>query len=487
MALDEIKKARLAKLSKIRELGMDPYPRLTSRTHTNARVLAEFDALAASRESITVAGRLRAMRAHGGSTFVTLHDGTGAIQGYLKRDVMGEAYNQWLSLLDIGDFISVSGYPFRTQRNEPTIEASTVTMLTKSLLPLPEKWYGLENVEERYRKRYLDLLANEEVRQRFTIRSALVTAIRSFLAREAFVEAETPILQPIPGGTMARPFETRLHALDMRLYLRIAPELYLKRLLVAGFPKVFELGRNFRNEGMDRDHNPEFTMLECYEAYIDDQEMLAFIERFVHSVIQEATGSSQVPHKNAQINFTPPWQRILFDDLLKERTGLAYKKDSLEQFRERAKTLQIEVTPEMTKGKIADEIIKKAVRPHIMSPLIVQHYPLELSPLAKSREQEPSEVARFQILAGGTELVNGWAELNNPLEQERRFKAQEATRERGDEEAHRLDKDFLEALSYGMPPAAGFGMGIDRLVAVITDAPSLREIILFPTMRPKSS
>ncbi|MBI4128827.1 MAG: lysine--tRNA ligase [Parcubacteria group bacterium] len=484
MAESNIQKIREEKLQRIREEGINPYPRRVTRTCTVQKLLDTFNEVVASKERITVVGRVMSLRTHGGSFFLTIRDGSGSIQGYLKRDVLGDAmYQLWHDVLDVGDIVGVTGFAFHTQKGEPTIESSQLVMLAKALAPLPEKWHGLQNVEERFRKRYIDLLVNDEVRTRFMQRSRLIKQVRTFLWRENFIEVETPILQSIPGGTTARPFETRLNALDMRLYLRVAPELYLKRLLVAGFEQIFEIGRNFRNEGMDREHNPEFTMLECYRAYSDDEEMIAWIERMVSSVVEELVGARSVHLKDYTVDFTPPWPQVLFNDLLEERVSVKYDKSTLEELRDAAARLNISIDAYMGKGRIADEIFKKVIRPHILSPLVVRNHPLELSPLAKSRENIPHQGARFQVLAGGMELINGFAELNDPVEQRERFLEQVKQRAAGDEEAHWLDEDFLEALLYGMPPAAGFGMGIDRLAAVLTGAESLREIILFPTMR----
>lgn len=438
--LEDIKKTRLEKLANLKKAGINPYPADVLRTHTNKEALDGFKKLA--NKKIVLVGRIRSIREHGGSTFCHIEDGstsltTGSqIQIYFKKDEVGEKeYKLFIENIDIGDFIEASGKLFLTKKGEKTLLISKWKILTKSLMPLPSEWYGLEDVEERFRKRYLDLVLNKEIRDKFTKRSEIITNIRKFLDENGFLEVETPMLQTMAGGTIARPFKTHLNALDMDLYLRIAPELYLKRLLVAGFEKVYELGRNFRNEGMDREHNPEFTMLEFYAAYWDYKQMMDFTEKLLKSLDNKI--------------FKGKFKRAEYDKIVG-------KKDVKEVF----------------------AVIKE--------PTFVIHYPVEISPLAKKLDNNPKKVARFQLIANGLEVANGWSEINSPIDQAERFKAQEAERKRGSDEAHQYDKDFIEALEYGMPPAAGIGIGIDRLVALLTSSKTLREIILFPTMRPKN-
>ena len=437
MALEEIRKARLKKLENIRKAGVEPYPAESFRSHKISEALKNFDNLSESGEKITLAGRLRSLREHGGSLFSDLKDESNKIQLFLKKDVLGERdYKFFLENFDIGDFIEAGGALMKTKAGEPTLEVQSFRMLAKTLLPLPEKWHGLQDVEERYRKRYLDLLFNTEVKEKFLERSKILQKIRQYFLDRGCVEVETPVLQTIPGGALAKPFKTHLNTLDLDLYLRVAPELYLKRLLIGGFESVFEIGRNFRNEGIDRDHNPEFTMLEAYFAFRDYNWLMEFTEDlFVH--LNE--------------NLKKPFKRVKFNELVKEKAN-------------------------------ADEIFKKSIRPKIIDPTFVIDHPIELSPLAKKLGEDEHHVARFQLIAGGFELANAFSELNDPIDQEERFNEQKKLK---GNEVHPYDQEFLEALGYGMPPAAGIGIGIDRLVMFLTDSHNLREIILFPTMKPR--
>lgn len=432
--LEDIKKTRLEKLANLKKVGINPYPAEVLRTHTNKEALDDFKKL--TNKKIILVGRIRSIREHGGSTFCHIEDGSAQIQIYFKKDEVGDKqYKLFLENIDIGDFIEVSGKLFLTKKGEKTLLVSKWRILTKSLMPLPSEWYGLEDAEERFRKRYLDLVLNKEIKEKFIKRSEIITKIRKFLDENEFLEVETPMLQTMAGGTIARPFKTHLNALDMDLYLRIAPELYLKRLLVAGFERVYELGRNFRNEGMDREHNPEFTMLEFYAAYWDYKQMMDFTEKLLKSLDNKI--------------FKGKFKRVEYDKIVG-------KKDVKEVF----------------------AVIKE--------PTFVIHYPVEISPLAKKLDNNPKKVARFQLIANGLEVANGWSEINNPIDQAERFKVQEVERKKGSDEAHQYDKDFIEALEYGMPPAAGIGIGIDRLAVLLTNSKTLREIILFPTMKPKN-
>ncbi|MEK7659127.1 MAG: lysine--tRNA ligase [Patescibacteria group bacterium] len=437
MALEEIRKARLKKLENIRKAGIDPYPAESFRSRGTAETLKNFAELSEGKKKITLAGRLMSLRDHGGSVFGDLKDESGKIQLFFKKDALGEKdFGFFLENFDIGDFIEVGGVLIKTKVGEPTLEVQSFRMLAKTLLPLPEKWHGLQDNEERFRKRYLDLIFNENVKRKFESRFKIIQKIRQYFSDRGSVEVETPILQIIPGGALAKPFKTHMNTLDLDLYLRVAPELYLKRLLIGGFESVFEIGRNFRNEGIDRDHNPEFTMLEAYFAYRDYNWLMEFTEDlFVH--LNE--------------NFKKPFKRIKFNELVKEKDN-------------------------------PDEIFKKLIRPKIIEPTFVIDHPVELSPLAKKLGEDQHHVARFQLIAGGFELCNAFSELNDPLDQKERFKEQKKLK--GDE-VHPYDQEFLEALEYGMPPAAGIGIGIDRLVMFLTNSNNLREIILFPTMKPK--
>jgi len=432
--LKDIKKTRLEKLNNLIKAGINPYPAEVLRTHTNQEALDKFNKLKNKR--ITLVGRIRSIREHGGSTFCHIEDGSAQIQIFLRKDKVGDKqYKLFLENIDIGDFVEVTGILFKTKKGEKTLEVSKWRIISKSILPLPSEWYGLEDIEERFRKRYLDLVLNKETRDKFVKRSEIIKKIRKFLDDNGFLEVETPMLQTMAGGTIARPFKTYLNALDMDLYLRIAPELYLKRLLVGGFEKVYELNRNFRNEGIDREHNPEFTMLEFYAAYWDYIQMMDFTEKLLKSLDNKV--------------FRGKFKRAEYEKIVG-------KKDDKEVFAK------------------------------IKEPTFVINHPMEISPLAKKLDKNPKKVARFQLIANGLEIANGWSEINSPIDQAERFKAQETKRKKGDQEAHQYDKDYIEALEYGMPPAAGIGIGIDRLTVLLTNSKTLREIILFPTMRPKN-
>lgn len=484
--IDELRKIRLRKLKAIRDAGLLAYPLEVKRTHRISEVLEEFNKLAKSRKEITLVGRIRSQRVHGGATFLNIEDGTGKIQVYLRKNRLGEkGYQFFLDNFDIGDFISVRGILFKTKTGEETIEVADYKMLAKSLLPLPEKWHGLKDIEERFRRRYLDLIFKPKVKEKFETRSKIIKEIRNFLEKEGFLEVETPILQPIYGGARARPFKTHLHALDMDLYLRIAPELYLKRLLVGGFEKVYEIGKCFRNEGMDRFHNPDFTMLEFYWAFADYKDLMKLTEKMFKNLLKNIFGKLEIKYKGKKINFKPPWPRIEFYQLIRKYTKIKLEEINRDALAKEAKKLGLPIEKGLGKAEIADEIYKKFCRPKIWKPCFVIHFPVGFQPLAKALENDPKKLANFQLIVAGWELVNAFSELNDPIEQRKRFEQQEKFFKAGFEEAQRMDKDFLEALEYGMPSAAGFGMGIDRLVALLTNSHSLREVILFPTMRPK--
>lgn len=431
---EKIRRNRLKKLRNLEKAGFNPYPAKVLRTHSNQEALDKFNQLSRGRKKIFLVGRIRSIREHGGSSFCHIEDSTTQIQIYLKQDKIGKKdYQLFLNNIDIGDFVEVSGVLFKTKKGEKTLEVSKWRVITKSLLPLPEQWFGLKDVEERFRKRYLDLILNKEIREKFKKRSEIIRKIRQFLEKNGFLEVETPELQTLAGGAKARPFKTRLNALNMDLYLRIAPELYLKRLLVGGFEKIYEMGKSFRNEGMDREHNPEFTMLEFYAAYWDYNKMMDFTEKLLKSLDRKV--------------FKGKFKKVEYSK--------AIKGDEKEAF---------------TKIKQATFVI---------------NHPTEISPLSKKLEKNPKKVERFQLIVNGLEIANGFSEINDPIDQQERFKAQEVRRKKGDKEAHQYDKEFIEALEYGMPPAAGIGIGIDRLVVLLTGSRTLREAILFPTMRPK--
>ncbi|MGB2761969.1 MAG: lysine--tRNA ligase [Minisyncoccales bacterium] len=495
--VEEIRKIRLKKLKAIEKAGFSAYPLETKRTHTCSAAIKDFAKLSRSQKEIIVAGRIRSLREHGGSTFLHIEDGSGAIQVYFKKDRLGEkSYKFFLDNFDIGDFIEARGVLFKTKREEKTLEIGDYKMLAKALLPLPEKWHGLKDIEERYRKRYLDLIFNQEIKDRFILRTRIIKEIRSFLDKKGFLEVETPILQPIYGGAKAKPFKTHLNALDMDLFLRISPELYLKRLLIGGFEKVYEIGRIFRNEGMDKSHNPDFTMLEFYWAFADYKDLMKLCEEMITGLVKKIAGKLEIEHEGKKINFKTPWPRIEFSQIIRKYTKINLDEISEKALAEKAKRLGIKIEKGAGKSEIADEIYKKACRPKIWQPCFIIHHPLGSFPLAKELEKSSSarvrdeisgkeKLANFQLVMADWELVNAFSELNNPLEQRKRFEEQEKLYKKGFNEAQRTDKDFLEALEYGMPPATGFGMGIDRLVALLTNSHSLREVILFPTMKRK--
>ena len=484
--IDELRKIRLKKLEAIRKAVLASYPEKTKRTHKISEILEDFSSLARLKKEIILVGRIKSLREHGGSTFLDIEDGSGQIQAYFRKDRIGESgYGFFLDNFDIGDFIEIKGVLFKTKKGEKTIEANDFKMLAKSLLPLPEKWHGLKDIEERFRKRYLDLIFNPEVKKKFEVRSKIIREIREFLEKEGFLEVETPILQPIYGGAKARPFKTYLNALDMDLYLRISPELYLKRLLVGGFEKVYEIGRVFRNEGMDRFHNPDFTMLEFYWAYADYKDLMKLTERIFETLLKKIFGSLEIKYEGKKINFKTPWPRLEFSQLLRKYTKINLEEINLEALKKEAQKLGVSFEKSAGKAEIADEIYKKFCRPKIWRPTFIINHPLGAFPLAKALEKNPGKLANFQLVVASWELINAFSELNDPIEQRKRFEEQEKFFKQGLEEAQRMDENFLEALEYGMPPAAGFGLGIDRLVALLTDSHSLREVILFPTMKPR--
>ncbi|MEK7638275.1 MAG: lysine--tRNA ligase [Patescibacteria group bacterium] len=487
MSLEDFRNERIKKLNRLREAGIDPYPAVTGRNRSIRLALETFDELVAADTEITIAGRVMAQRGHGGITFLDIKDALSSMQALVGGDRLGrDAYDLFLSVLDIGDIIEVTGTLTTTKRGEKSIEAKSWKMLSKSLRPLPEKWHGLQDVEERYRQRYLDLILSDDIKKNFITRFKTIAAIRRYFQDNRFLEVETPVLQLIPGGATARPFETHMNDMDLNLFLRVAPELYLKRLLVGGFSRVFEIGKNFRNEGMDREHNPEFTMLEAYAAYKDYQWLMQFTEDLLVSVTTEVLGAPEISYQGKRIVLERPFRRLAWNDLVKEASGLDYATATVEDFAARARELDVVVEKSMTKSTLADEIYKKTLRHAMLEPVFVIDHPLELSPLSKKTSPDADTVARFQLLVGGFEMTNAFSELNDPIDQRERLIQQQKLREEGSEEAQRVDEDFIIALEHGMPPAAGIGIGIDRLVALLTDSHSLRDILLFPTMKPKT-
>jgi len=486
MGISKIKKNRKEKLEKLKREGVSPYPAKTSRTNFIKEALEGFEGLSEAKKRVTLVGRIYSIRSHGGSTFIHFGDGTGKIQAYFKKDKIGpKLYQSFLDDFDMGDFIEVTGILFKTRTEEKTVEVDKFKMLSKSFLPLPEKWHGLKDSEERFRKRYLDLIFNEDIKEKFKTRSEVIKEIRFFLDKNGFLEVETPILTLNYGGAKAEPFKTHLNAMDLDLYLRISLELYLKRLIVGGFEKVYEIGKCFRNEGIDRSHNPDFTMLEFYWAYADYKDLMKFTEEMFKHIVEKVNGSLKLKYEGKEIDFSTPWKRIEFSSLLKKETGIDIDEIHITALRKEAKKLGVKLEKGEDKTEIADKIYKKTCRPKIWQPTFLIHHPVGFFPLAKSFEDNPKKLANFQLIVANWELVNAFSELNDPIEQRKRFKEQEEMYKKGFKEAQRMDKEFLEALEHGMPPAAGFGMGIDRVVALLAGFYSLREAIFFPLMKPK--
>ncbi len=483
---------RIEKLERFRARGDEPFKYTFERTGPIAEARQRFEAAEAEagddgegeRITVALAGRMVSFRSHGKSSFADLRDQSGRIQIYFKKNDIGDDAYEALHDLDLGDFLGVHGYLFLTRTGEITVHVERYEILTKSLRPLPEKYHGLSDVETRYRRRYLDLVANPEVMELFQKRVHMVDALRRLLVADGFVEVETPMLHPIPGGATARPFVTHHNTYDRNLYLRIAPELYLKRLIVGGFERVFEINRSFRNEGVDTRHNPEFTMLELYEAYQDYWGLMDRTEHLLAGVMESAVGGLQFEYQGRSIDAALPWKRIGLHDAIREFAGI-----DLESSRDRedaaakARSIGIEVEPAMGYGKIVDEVMSERVRPHLVNPTFLYDYPIELSPLAKKKRDNPALTERYQAFVGGLEICNAFSELNDPIDQRERFEAQLRQREQGDDEAQRLDEDFIMALEAGMPPTAGLGVGIDRLAMLITNSASIREVILFPQLR----
>ena len=482
-----IEEDRLKKLKKIRELKINPYPARLKRTQEIINIRKNFDVLVKEKKEVVLVGRLRSIRTHGKISFADIEDGTGKLQICFREDIVGkENYKRFSDLIDVGDFLQIEGELFQTKRGEKTLLAKKYILLTKSLLSLPEKWHGLANVETRFRKRYLDLISNPKVKEIFKKRSLIIRLIREFFNQRAFIEVETPILQPISGGANAQPFITHHNALDIDLYLRIAPELYLKRLIVGGFEKVYEIARCFRNEGIDREHNPEFTQIEFYQAYADYNDLMKSTEALMKFLLENLGEKDSVQYQNEKINFKPPYPRKDFKNILLKETGIDIDQEkNLKELIEKARNLRVEIDDKWGRGKVIDEIYKKLVRPKIIQPTFLINHPIELSPLAKQIPDRPGYVERFQLIIAGTEICNAFSELNDPVEQEKRFNQEQKLANKGDKEAQKLDQDFIEALKYGMPPTAGEGIGIDRLTLILTNTYNIREVILFPTLRPK--
>lgn len=464
------------------EAGIDVYPARTERTTTNADLLGNWK----DDQVVTIAGRIRTLRIQGGSAFAKLEDDTALCQVFLQTKHLGDAFAPLTKQLDLGDFIEVTGITFVTKRGEKTVDATAVRWLAKSLRPLPSSWHGLSDIETRYRYRELDTVMDSEVKDIFLKRSKILQTLRTFLADHGFIEVETPMLQAIAGGATARPFVTHHNALDADLFLRVAPELYLKRLIVGGFPRVYEIGRNFRNEGVDRDHNPEFTMMECYASYTDYHWLMELTEDMVRTIATAVNGQPSFISNDQEIDLAKPFAKVSYRQSILDATDIDI--DAViddDELRRLARAKDTDVPTKMNRPKIIDELFKTHVRPKLIAPTFVYDYPLELSPLAKKKFDDPRYTERFQLLMGGTEVGNAFSELNDPVDQRARFQAQEKLRSGGDDEAQRLDESFLRSLEYGMPPTSGWGMGIDRLTAILTNSKTLKDVILFPTLKPE--
>ena len=483
--------SRREKFERLRGKGIDPFPNRYRRTHTIGEAVALFrsqeakEGVQARTSPVTLAGRIMALRGMGRATFVNIQDVSGSIQVHLRRDILEEGYDLARDL-DLGDFLGAHGPLFLTHTGEVTLEANQLTFLAKSMRPLPEKWHGLSDVEMRHRQRYLDLITNEEARRNFRVRSQMIGAMRRFLDSLGFMEVETPVLVPIAAGAMAQPFATHHNSLDRDLYLRIATELYLKRLIIGGLDKVYEIGRVFRNEGIDQDHNPEFTLLESYEAYADYNDVMGMVEQMVSTVALEVLGTTQVQFGENTIDFAPPWRRLSLREEVKRCTGIDFQDfPDAPALEEKMKAIGIPVEGRSSRGRLIDKLVTASVEPQLIQPTFLLDYPLEMSPLAKQKPDDPSLVERFEGFAGGMEIANAFSELNDPDEQRKRFMEQEDMRKAMEleEDMDRLDEDFLLALEHGMPPTGGLGMGIDRLAMLLTGQESIREVILFPQLR----
>ncbi|GAB0056795.1 Lysine--tRNA ligase [Candidatus Magnetaquicoccaceae bacterium FCR-1] len=481
--------ARKAKLQSLVEAGVNPYPNDFKPDDALGRVRAEYDAISEADTLAAVrvrcAGRIMLLRNFGKLTFATLADDSGRMQIAASRDEVGEAlYRDVFRKIEVGDILGVEGNLFRTQTGELTIRVSGFKLLSKAVRPLPEKFHGLEDVEARYRQRYVDLIVNPEVRAVFRTRSRLIHLIRSFMEARGFLEVETPMMHPIPGGAVARPFVTHHNALDRDLYLRIAPELYLKRLIVGGFEKVFEINRNFRNEGLSVRHNPEFTMMEFYQAYADYRELMALTETLITHLVRELHGTLVITHQGRTIDFTPPWPRLTPGEALARHAGFdAERVGDRDYLEERAAGCGVKVAPAWDLGKLQLELFEALVESNLISPTFIIDYPVSVSPLSRRSDANPEITERFELFIGGWEIANAFSELNDPADQAERFRMQVAAKEKGDQEAMHFDADYIQALEYGMPPTAGEGIGIDRLTMLLTDSAAIRDVILFPVLR----
>ncbi|TDX45293.1 lysine--tRNA ligase [Orenia marismortui] len=484
--LNELMLERRKKLDDLNEKGVEAYSNDFDREDLIADILSDFEKLENEEKVIKTAGRIMALRNHGKSTFADIMDMSGKVQIYGQKNKLGEEDYDLLTSLNIGDHIGVEGTVFKTRRGEISIRVSGFKLLSKSLRPLPEKWHGLKDVELRYRQRYVDLVVNPDVKEKFILRSKILHNIRRYLEDKGFLEVQTPLMHPIAGGASARPFVTHHNALDIDLYMRIAPELYLKKLLVGGFEKVFELGKNMRNEGLSTKHNPEFTSLELYQSYADYEDMLDITEDLIKTVAQNVLGHLEVEYDGLEINLAS-WDRMTMVDSIKKYADVNFSEvNTLEEAKTLADDKDVHYDENTSVGEIINEFFEEFVEEKLIQPTFITQYPVEVSPLAKRNPDNPNFTDRFELFIAGNEIANAFSELNDPIDQKGRFEDQVSQREAGDDEAHMMDEDFIRALEYGMPPAGGLGIGIDRLIMLLTNSPSIREVILFPHLRPEN-
>lgn len=489
--LEELKNRRLEKLKKIKQKGTNPYPNQSERTHNLEEVIRDFNKLQGKR--LTLSGRLMLIRGHGKATFAHLENESEKMQIFLRYDDLGKEKYEFFSNFDLGDFIEVTGKLFKTKTQEKTLRVEDFRMLAKALRPLPEKWHGIKDIELKYRKRYLDLMMNHQVKEVFRKRARIVKLIRDFMDKKGFLEVDTPVLQPVYGGAAANPFVTNLDALHMKVYLRIANELYLKRLIIGGFEKVYEFSKDFRNEGIDRTHNPEFTQVEFYWAYSDYNDIMTFVENLYSHLAKEVCGSLKIKYQGKIVDFTPPFKRLKFVEVLEKYSGIKgilemSKKDLANKVKSLKSAVggkEIQEKKHSTKAEILEDLFDYFVQDKLWNPTFIIDWPKETTPLAKVHRDDPRLVERFEPSICGMEIGNGFTELNDPIDQRRRFEEQVEARKKGAEETHPLDCDFLEAIEYGMPPTGGMGVPIDRLTMILTDSPTIKDVVLFPFMKQK--
>nr|WP_243734181.1 lysine--tRNA ligase [Halanaerobium congolense] len=484
--MNELMLQRREKLTQLRSRKKKAFAEKYETTHHAAEVEDSFEEL--EEKEVKLAGRLMAIRTHGKASFADLMDMSGKVQLYVKQNNVGEDRYEFFQDLDLGDLVGITGTVFKTNRGQVSIRVSSFKLLTKSLRPLPEKFHGLKDKDIRYRQRYLDLIVNPDVKETFVIRSKIIKEMRRYLEDQGFLEVETPMMHPIAGGATARPFVTHHNTLDMDLYLRIAPELYLKKLIVGGFEKVFEINRNFRNEGMSYKHNPEFTTMELYQAQADYHDMMALTENLVSHLAEEVLGTTTLEYEGTELDFTVPWDRITMVEAVKKYADVDFTQfETVEAAYEAAASVGVKPEKGLSYGEVLNEVFEERVEEKLVQPTFIMDYPIEVSPLAQKIEDDPRFTYRFEAFVYGREIANAFSELNDPEEQKRRFEKQVEMREAGDEEAQMMDYDFIRALEYGMPPTGGLGIGIDRLIMLLTDSSSIRDVILFPTMRPESN